>query len=741
MESKKKWDAVCHHPKNSETMFFFKNNEYYSYTWGIGVDSGYPKSISSQWKGVPDNIDAALNHPTDTKYIFFFKGDEYYRYNYDNKEVDSAYPIKIGVKNGWKGIPADIDTIVSSPHNPKELYFFKGEKFYKYIWSVGIEDGYPKNVSEYAKNAPSNMDLIFNSPNNNYTFIFKDDKYYRYRWNSNFDINVDSGYPKNIAYNWKGLNNERRVNNYSKNSWMGDLFDQLKDKTLLQLTLPGTHDSGTNALKNEIAPDIEPIVKILWENFRFADDATGAGSYIKGMATAQSLSIKEQLEAGIRYIDLRVCWMDSDFYTCHSLQGSKISEILTDVSSFLEQNKKEIIVFKVAYKGKFDESNKNKLDESDKDEFKKLFGDILTESYFGTYDEIKGKTIENLIEDKHRVLFCEKECIEGIYDEHANTNSQVIKLLKEKTKEFYDPTKSRTKLLEAQLFRPISNPKGMVAGAIKASGCKVGSFLPVLVPIVTSLKENASNSRSIIKEYCMSREGLDKPNIIICDYFQDVPLVDIAIYMSINKSYTSLISNLSDESLIPLDSFPMSLVNCQLDKMIMMLKLAKFQVETIAKLIKGAYDLSAKAAAEALKQAGYAAKEVGKALKDIYNLGDKAAAEALKQAGYTVKEVEKVLQDVYNLGKEAVAKALKQAGYTAKEVGKVLQDVYNLSDKAAAKALNQAGYGAKEVGKALKDVYTLSDKAVAEALKQAGYAKKEIEKIIGKISDLLPWHW
>jgi hypothetical protein len=90
---------------------------------------------------------------------------------------------------------------------------------------------------------------------------------------------------------------------------MGDNADELASKSLLNISLPGTHDSASYHLTRHIIPGTLP-----WPLDAVVQLATDAGlsvaEYIIHWSQSQRFRLGEQLLHGIRYFDLRagVCF-------------------------------------------------------------------------------------------------------------------------------------------------------------------------------------------------------------------------------------------------------------------------------------------------------------------------------------------------------------------------------------------------------------------------------------------------
>ena len=81
--------------------YFFKDSQYYRFNDSERrVDTGYPKPISSFWKGIPNDIETVFRWSNGQTY--FFKESNYYRFNFTLGAVDNGYPRKIS--GAWRGV-------------------------------------------------------------------------------------------------------------------------------------------------------------------------------------------------------------------------------------------------------------------------------------------------------------------------------------------------------------------------------------------------------------------------------------------------------------------------------------------------------------------------------------------------------------------------------------------------------------------------------------------------------------
>jgi len=107
-----------------------------------------------------------------------------------------------------------------------------------------------------------------------------------------------------------------------RSNWMGERFDVLKNKTLRQIAIPGTHDAGMY---------------------------TGN---ILGRTQDQNLYL--QLSGGVRYFDLRP---DKNMNIVHGpVNGPPVQEVLNDVNKFMSEGHHELAILKFSHYDGFDDT-------------------------------------------------------------------------------------------------------------------------------------------------------------------------------------------------------------------------------------------------------------------------------------------------------------------------------------------------------------------------------------------------
>lgn len=206
--------SICYDPKldaiiviNAD-IFVFKGAYYYQLNLD-GIRTGYPRFIQNNWPRLPDNIDTAVYWTQDDRNlgcVYAFKGDTFWRYNvltsYSTSsrtreytfQLQSGYPKKI--RDGFSGLPDNIDAAFIWSANGRP-YFIKGGLYYRVTGST-VDVGYPRSRSAW-KGLPTKVDSAIKFGSR--TYFFSGSKYYRF---NDVDLQVDSGYPLDIARVWYG---------------------------------------------------------------------------------------------------------------------------------------------------------------------------------------------------------------------------------------------------------------------------------------------------------------------------------------------------------------------------------------------------------------------------------------------------------------------------------------------------------------------------------------------------------
>lgn len=133
----------------------------------------------------------------------------------------------------------------------------------------------------------------------------------------------------------------------SNTDWMAQI-PGLKKRPINAIRIPGTHDSGTygvisvynRPVDDPFAPDDEESwVRRLGE----------FGGVTDKWAKAQDRTILEQLNDGVRALDLRACAeKNGTLRVCHTLYSVLVSDILTDVATFAAQHPKELVLIDIS---------------------------------------------------------------------------------------------------------------------------------------------------------------------------------------------------------------------------------------------------------------------------------------------------------------------------------------------------------------------------------------------------------
>ncbi len=113
------------------------------------------------------------------------------------------------------------------------------------------------------------------------------------------------------------------------NSRSGDAF---ASRTLRRVIMPGSHNAGTDKLTLGIAGHVPSIYKAV-------------PRFIRNWSVCQSIPIKDQLLAGVRYIDIRTArTRRGDYVHVHANIGKSVDESLRNIRDFVRETTHEVVI-------------------------------------------------------------------------------------------------------------------------------------------------------------------------------------------------------------------------------------------------------------------------------------------------------------------------------------------------------------------------------------------------------------
>jgi len=178
--------------------YVFSKNSY----WKLKDDSiapGYPRDISDDWPGLPDNIDAAVT--LRKKDTYFFKGNKFWKFR--NRSPMTGYPKDIST---WGELPANLDAAFAWGRK-EHLYFFKDSEYWKYnTRTMRLAPGYPQSISNW-KGLPVGVEAAFRWTNSR-TYVFKDGSYWRLNDRNAAVDRSRTPYPRDAGRWWFGCSKE-----------------------------------------------------------------------------------------------------------------------------------------------------------------------------------------------------------------------------------------------------------------------------------------------------------------------------------------------------------------------------------------------------------------------------------------------------------------------------------------------------------------------------------------------------
>lgn len=123
---------------------------------------------------------------------------------------------------------------------------------------------------------------------------------------------------------------------------MSDRAEQIGDRPLSQLRIPGTHDAGTFSI-----PRTGAVIAAAQADTGTAQFAGIPEDFVIGAQLTQNATFTEQFNAGIRYLDFRVVCDPDGMFIVHTFRGMPIADALTEIAAWSTAHPKEVIFLDV----------------------------------------------------------------------------------------------------------------------------------------------------------------------------------------------------------------------------------------------------------------------------------------------------------------------------------------------------------------------------------------------------------
>lgn len=133
--------------------------------------------------------------------------------------------------------------------------------------------------------------------------------------------------------------------------WMGRMQPVLGDSAVLDLSLPGTHDTLTYDLSTTVSDggidELYKLAEMLHNKTDLVPDFIE--DFMRSGAQCQDLSISQQLDAGIRFLDLRMMLEYTDepaeWYSLHMMQSRGLSlQYFREIRAWMDLHPAEVVV-------------------------------------------------------------------------------------------------------------------------------------------------------------------------------------------------------------------------------------------------------------------------------------------------------------------------------------------------------------------------------------------------------------
>lgn len=308
--------------------------------------------------------------------------------------------------------------------------------------------------------------------------------------------------------------------------WMGKNAAALGPRKLRGVALPGTHDSGTYAI-SATSPfgidNVDPAVAALIDAARILSPVIGVGasSVVASCAVAQGQNFLQQLQGGIRYLDLRLQNDRGSMNFVHGLVGAPLSDLIDQVKTFYNDsaNAKEVIILDFQHVFGMDTTSESTL----MTDLKNAFGNKLIPASTGT-----DVTLDDLWAGTGRiiVLYEDSKVAAGysyIWPRSGNLDSPW-------------PNDQSTSDLYKDLGNELPNTRSTffaLLGPLTPNAALIAKGFIPFSGNPDSLLELAEESNPQLLDWIVNDWRNDDLNIVICDWYERVNFVNTVVNLNV----------------------------------------------------------------------------------------------------------------------------------------------------------------------------------------------------------------
>jgi hypothetical protein len=198
--------------------------------------------------------------------------------------------------------------------------------------------------------------------------------------------------------------------------WMGSVMNIIGTSTLLDLSLPGTHDTLTYDLSTTVSEggmdEALRLAELLHKATPVVPDFIE--DYIRSGAQCQDLSITQQLDAGMRFLDIRMMLEYSDspseWYSLHMMQSRAPSlQYFAEIRRWMDAHPSEVVVMWLSKHGNECATGEDQYPKVSVEQKQSFWGEIL--SVFDGVTADMSQTLLNetsvgtMVKRNHRAVF------------------------------------------------------------------------------------------------------------------------------------------------------------------------------------------------------------------------------------------------------------------------------------------------------------------------------------------------